>query len=45
MFGDSGGPVHTVPDTAGNVHILGLMVGLYPIRDSRNREDWDGSCV
>ena len=31
ISGDSGGPVHTVPDSAGNVHILGLMVGVYPI--------------
>ena len=36
MSGDSGGPVHTVPDTAGNVHILGLMVGVYPITN----EEW-----
>ena len=38
MSGDSGGPVYTVPDSAGNVHILGLIVGVYSIRDSDGRE-------
>ena len=36
VSGDSGGPVHTVPDSAGNVHIVGLMVGVYPIYEYDN---------
>ena len=38
MPGDSGGPVYTVPDSAGTVHILGLIFGVYSIRDSDKRE-------
>ena len=45
MPGDSGGPVHTVPDTAGNVHILGLMVGVYPMLDSWGRDTGEWGLV
>ena len=29
MYGDSGSPVFTIPDTGGNVHIVGIHVGVF----------------
>ena len=33
--GDSGAPVYTVPDAAGNVHIAGIVRGSISLRDKR----------